>query len=114
MFPFMIGSLIFIPNVISYIALLLLVVAGIAELRQGHIGRLGITANAFFLWQIFFPIWTNLPQWFQWYLNIGTILAIIALPSYLLKISLPSHFYGFAFVGYSSFSLILVITMIFI
>ena len=51
---FMIGSLIFIPKIISYVALIGLMIAGIAEFRQGHIGRIGIAGNAFLLWQIFF------------------------------------------------------------
>ena len=108
-FPFMIGSLVFIPKVISYIALVGLVIAGIAEFRQGHIGRIGIAANAFLLWQIFFPIWSNIPNWFQWYLNVGTILAVIAIPSYLFRFSLPSEFYTFSFICYGSFSVILAI-----
>lgn len=109
--PFMIGSLVFIPKIISYMALAGLIIAGIAEFRQGHIGRLGIAGNAFLLWQIFFPVWTTLPHWFQWYLNIGTILAVIAIPSYLFKFSLPTEFYKFAFIGYGSFSIILAIVV---
>ena len=109
--PLMLGSLVFVPKVISYIALIILVLAGIAEFRQGHIGRLGIAGNAFLLWQIFFPIFSTLPNWFQWYLNIGTILAIIAVPSYLFKFSLPSEFYTFSFIGYGSFSIILAIVV---
>lgn len=54
--PLMIGELIFIPKIISYIALIALIIVGIAEFRQGHIGRSGIAGNAFLLWQIFFPI----------------------------------------------------------
>lgn len=107
--PLMVGSLVFIPKVISYIALIGLVIAGIAEIRQGHIGRIGIAANAFLLWQIFFPIWSTIPNWFQWYLNVGTILAAIAIPSYLFRFSLPSEFYTFSFIGYGSFSVILAI-----
>ena len=109
--PFMIGGLVFIPKIISYIALAGLIIAGIAEFRQGHIGRLGIAGNAFLLWQIFFPVWATLPNWFQWYLNVGTILAVIAIPSYLFKFSLPTEFYKFAFIAYGSFSIILAIVI---
>jgi len=112
--PFMVGGLVFIPKIISYVALIVLVLAGIAEFRQGHIGRLGIAGNAFLLWQIFYPTFLSLPNWFQWYLNIGTILAIIAIPSYLFKFSLPSEFYTFSFIGYGSFSVILAIVVPFI
>ena len=61
-----------------------------------------------------FPIWTTLPNWFQWYLNIGTILAIIAIPSYLFKFSLPTEFYKFVFFGYGSFSIILALVIPFV
>lgn len=112
--PFMFNTLVFVPKIISYIGLVILVVAGIAEFRQGHIGRIGIAANAFLLWQIFFPIWTNLPILLQWYLNIGTIFAIIALVAYIIKIRLPTEYYQIAFIGYGSFSVILAIAYLFI
>ena len=105
----MIGGLVFIPKILSYLVLIGLVLMGIKEFRQGHIGRLGIATNAFLLWQIFYGDWTNLPNWFQWYLNLGTIFAIIAIPSYLLKVSLPKEFYQIAFIGYGSFSVIIAI-----
>jgi len=109
--PFMIGGLVLIPEVLSYIALILLVVGGIAEFRQGHIGRIGIAANAFLLWQIFFPLWESLPNLFQWYLNIGTIVGIVALASYMVKLRLPTEFYQISFLGYGSFSVFLAIVV---
>ena len=107
----MIDELIFIPKAVSFIIIILLVLMGIKELRQGHIGRLGIVANAFLLWQIFYEDWAMLPDGFQWYLNLGTIFAIIAIPSYLLKVSLPKEFYQIAFIGYGSLSLIIAIVI---
>jgi len=107
----MIGTFIFVPKIISYIGLIGLIIAGIAEFRQGHIGRLGIAANAFLLWQIFFNVFTQLPIWFQWYLNIGTLFAIIAIPSYLFKFSLPKEFYQISFILYGSFSIIIAAIM---
>lgn len=112
--PFMTESLVFIPKTISYGALILLFIAGIREFRQGYIGRIGIASNAFLLWQIFYSDWLRLPEWFQWYLNVGSILAIIAIPSYLFRIRLPSEFYQISFLGYSSISIIVAIIIPFI
>jgi len=61
----MVEQLVFLPKSISLAALLVLIVAGTAEIRQGHIGRPGIVANGFLLWQIFFSSWNILPYWFS-------------------------------------------------
>ncbi len=100
------GSLVFLPRPVPIIALVLLFVAGIAESRQGYIGRIAIAGNAFLLWQIFFPYWTQLPQWFQGYLDIGSIAGAIATVSYLARESLPSEFYEFSYILYGSFSIL--------
>jgi hypothetical protein len=107
--PWMLGQLVFIPPGVSALGILVLVITGIMELRQGHIGRIGIACNAFLLWQIFYAKWVLLPELMQWYLNLGTIFAIIALVSYFLGESLPAGFYSLAFVLYGSISLIVVI-----
>ena len=112
--PFMIEDLIFIPKIISYGTLILLVLFGIKEFRQGYIGRLGIAANAFLLWQIFYGDWSKLPSWFQWYLNISTILAIVGILSYLFKIRLRTNFYQIAFLGYGSLAVLIAIFIPFI
>jgi len=109
----MASGLIFIPKIVSLLVILGLVLFGIVEFRKGHIGRISIAGNAFLLWQIFFSSWNVLPSWFQWYLNLGTIFAVIAVPSYLFKnsfkTSLPTEFYKIAFVLYGSFSIIVAI-----
>ena len=111
-FPFMIDSLVFLPPSISMLALLGLLIAGIVEIRHGMwIGRPGITVNALLLWQIFYKSWTFLPEWFQWYLNIGTVVAIVSLGSYLLGESLPKEFYQITFILYGSISIIAVVWM---
>jgi len=107
--PWMIPELVVLPKEISFLAMIPLLLACIAERRQEHIGRIGIASNAFFLWQIFYPIWVTLPEWFQIYLNIGTIFALIAIASYLLKIRLPSEYYSIAYILYGSFSVLIVI-----
>lgn len=108
--PFMIGGLVFVPKALSLLILLGLVIAGIVELKHGSwIGRPALAANAFFLWQIFFPVWAMLPSLVQIYLNIGTIIAAIALGSYFLGKSLPNEFYQVTFLGYGSISVIFAI-----
>jgi len=69
--PFMVGGLVFIPKIISYGMLILLVLFGIKEFRQGHIGRLGIAANAFLLWQIFMETGQNYQNGFNGILILG-------------------------------------------
>ncbi len=108
----MVEQFIFIPEPISILGILALLVVGIAEIRQGHIGRPGIAANAFLLWQAFYWKWTQIPEWFQWYLNIGTIVAIIAIVFYLFKVSLPKQFYQFCFFLYGSISVLSVTVLL--
>jgi uncharacterized membrane protein len=61
------------------------------------------------LWQIFYDTFNTLPTLFQWYLNIGTFVGIIALGAYLLKQKLPTKFYQGCFIAYGSISVIIVI-----
>jgi hypothetical protein len=111
----MIGSLILLPKEVSVIGLIALILAGIYEFRHGYIGRIGIAGNAFLLWQIFYNTWSILPNWFQWYLNLGTIFAIISIISYLSiflpipYIKLPKEFYQIGFYFYGSISIVIAI-----
>ena len=106
----MVSGLVFVPKALSLLVLAGLIIAGIVELRHGSwIGRPALAANAFFLWQIFFPFWATLPGIVQIYLNLGTIIAAIALGSYLLGRSLPNEFYQVTFLGYGSISVIFAI-----
>ena len=107
--PFMLAFLIFVPPVISYIALIGLLIAGIVELRQGYIGRPAIAGNALLLWQIFFSSFSTLPEFFQWYLNIGTIIAILALMAYFFRLMLPTRVYQLCFIFYGSLSVIMAV-----
>ena len=43
----MLNQLVFIPKALSLLALIGLILFGIAEFRRGHIGRLGIAGNDF-------------------------------------------------------------------
>ncbi len=110
--PFFPQILIFnLPKGLFLIGLIGIFVAGIAEFRKGHIGRPAIFVNAIFLWQIFFSIWASLPIWMHWYLNIGSIVGLIALIAYIPKWKLPKEFYQFCFYLYGSLSIIIVIIM---
>lgn len=110
--PWMLSSLVMLPELVSIGAMGVLLLAGIKEMRQGHIGRVGIVMNVFLLWQILLPHWSSLSSLFQWYGNIGTVFAVIAGPSYLAKKSLPTGFYKMAFLLYSSLSLLVGVIII--
>src|SRR3989344_6318355 len=107
------GLIFSIPKGLFLLGLIGVLVAGIAEFRKGHIGRPAIFINSLLLWQIFFSVWTILPVWMQWYLNIGSIVGLIALVAYIPKWSLPTEFYQFCYYAYGSLSIILVIFMSF-
>src|SRR3989344_5694167 len=108
--PFFPGILVFsIPKAIFLIGILGILIAGLVEFRQGHIGRPAIFVNSLLLWQIFFSVWAILPALMQWYLNIGTIAGLIALIAYIPKWKLPKGFYQFCFFFYGSISIVLAI-----
>jgi uncharacterized membrane protein len=109
MLPFMLETLVVIPKDFSSLAIIVLLLAGLVQYRQGHISRPAVVGNAFLLWQIFYADWNDLPSLLQLYLNIGTIIAVVALASYLLKESLPSEFYTFCYLFYGSVSVLIVI-----
>lgn len=100
-----------IPKGLFLLGLVGVLVAGIAEFRQGHIGRPAIFINSLLLWQIFFSVWTILPTAIQWYLNIGSIAGLIAIIAYMPKWSLPTEFYQFCYYAYGSLSIILVVIL---
>jgi len=107
--PWMIQQFIFLSPTISTLALIVLLVAGIAEFRKRHIGRVAIFANSVLLWQFFFDKFATLSGVMQWYLNIGTAIGLIALGAYLIKERLPTEFYDIAFVFYGSISVLTVL-----
>jgi hypothetical protein len=107
--PLMLKEWVLLPKSFSYLVIFGLILAAIVQRRQGHISRPAIVANAFLLWQIFYGEWNRLPEWLQWYLNIGTICALVALGSYLLKESLPTDFYQFCYYVYGSITILVLI-----
>src|SRR5437879_67210 len=109
--PLMDASLVFLPKPVPILGLILLFVAAIAEMRQHYVGRIGIAPNSFLLWQIFFCYWNLLPDWFQLYLDLGSVVAVVAILFYLARESLPTEFYQFSFVLYSSLSVLAAIVV---
>jgi hypothetical protein len=105
----MFGQLIGVPTNISIGILVVLLFIGIADIRHGYLGRPEIVANVFFLWQIFYNIWNTLSPFLQIYLDIGSICAILAGISYVFRESLPTEFYTFTFIAYSSISIIVLL-----
>lgn len=111
MIPLMFEELIFLPKSVSFIAILMLIVASIVERRHGYISRMGVVLNVLLLWQIFYPEWNSLSEFLQYYLNIGTLLGIIAFFAYipLTRFSLPGEFYSVAFLLYGSLTILIII-----
>lgn len=112
MFPLFPSFLIFgLSPIISIAILVGLLVAGFAEMRKGHIGRVAIFLNVLLLWQIFYLHWPELNLLYQAYLNIGTFIGLIAIIAYipLTRFSLPTEFYTAAYILYGSLSIILIV-----
>lgn len=86
---------------------LLLVSAVFVETH--YIGRLAMASNIFLLWQLLGAKWYNLPDFFQLYLNLGLIAAVIATVSYIFNQSLPAGFYNIGRVFFGSLSIIAII-----
>lgn len=107
--PFMMSSLILLPPLVSVGALILLLIYGYIEMRQQYIGRIAMVANVFLLWQIFYNNFQQLPGALQWYLDIGSVIAIVGLITYLSRSSLPTGFYRIGFLFYGSISILVVI-----
>jgi hypothetical protein len=105
----MIGSLVVLPPLIATGALILLLLYGYIEIRKHHIGRISMVANVFLLWQVFYNNFALLPGFLQWYLNVGSILAVIGLLTYLSRSSLPSGFYKITFLLYGSLPVLIII-----
>lgn len=112
MIPFFPNSLIIgIPSIISIVVLIGLLIAGFAEMRKGHIGRVTIFLNVLLLWQIFYLHWSSLNNIYQIYLNAGSLVGVLAIISYFppTRFRLKTEFYTFAYLLYGSLSIIFVI-----
>jgi hypothetical protein len=100
--PLMISQLVILPSGFAYLALIAVALPAFQEWRSGHIGRVGIFVNVVMLWQIFYAGWSTFPLPLQVYLNLGTVVAIVAAISYIKLVRLPSIFYSVARILYGS------------
>jgi len=89
------------------------VAIAIQQIRQGHIGRVGIFGAAIVVAQSAYPIWESLSIWVRSYTALAGIFGSIAILSYLTGTSLPSGFYRIALVLFGGGSLILVVVFVF-
>lgn len=110
MIPLMPRTFIVIPSTAASLVLVACVVLGaIVERRQHYIARPAIFANAVLLWQVFFDDWGTLPAWLQTYLNVGSLVGVLAVVSYLWRFKLPSGFYRFSLYTYGSFTILVLV-----
>ncbi|MFP9193178.1 hypothetical protein ACLI4Q_16205 [Natrialbaceae archaeon A-CW1-1] len=70
------------------------------QVRQGHIGRVGIASAGAIVFGAAYPIWNTLSEIWKLYTAIAVVFAVIAGVSYLTKTSLSSEFYKIALMLY--------------
>lgn len=86
----------------------LLVLIAVQQLRQGHIGRVGIASAGVLVFVTAYPIWNQLAGMWRLYTAVAVLFAIIAAFSYLTKTSLSTEFYKIALLLYGAGPLIMV------
>ena len=74
--------------------------AAVQQIRQGHIGRVGIASAGAIVFGAAYPFWSGLSGIWKAYAAIAVIFAVIAGISYLTKTSLPTGFYKIALLLY--------------
>lgn len=80
----------------------------IKQLRQGHIGRVGIASAGVLVFGNAYPIWNQLAGMWRLYTAVAVVFAIIAAFSYLTKTSLWTEFYKIALLLYGAGPIIMV------
>jgi hypothetical protein len=86
----------------------LLVLIAVQQIRQQHIGRVGIVSAGVLVLSTAYPVWNQLAAIWRIYTVVGVGFAAVAAPSYLTKTSLPSGFYRAALILYGGVTLILI------
>lgn len=86
----------------------LLVLVGIQQLRQGHIGRVGIASAGVLVFTTAYPIWNQLAGLWRIYTGVAVVFGVIAGFSYLTKTSVSTEFYKIALLLYGAGPLIMV------
>ena len=86
----------------------LLVLIGIQQFRQGHIGRVGIASAGVLVFDTAYPIWNQLGEMWRIYTAMAVLFGVVAGFSYLTKVSLSTEFYKIALLLYGAGPLIMV------
>jgi hypothetical protein len=86
----------------------LLGLIAIQQLRQGHIGRVGIASAGVLIFGTAYPIWNQLATMWRLYTAIAVVFAVIAGLSYLTKTSLSTGFYKIALLLYGGGPIIMI------
>ena len=85
----------------------------VQQIRQGHIGRVGIFGAAIVVAQYAYPAWESLSVWVRGYTALAGIFGSVSILSYLTGTSLPSGFYRIALVLFGGGSLIFIVVFVF-
>ena len=80
----------------------------VQQVRQGHIGRVGIASAGVLVFGTAYPIWSQLAEVWRLYTAIAVLFAIIAAISYLTKTSISTEFYKIALLLYGAGPIIMV------
>ncbi|ELZ79430.1 hypothetical protein C455_07597 [Haloferax larsenii JCM 13917] len=88
--------------------ILLLGLIAVQQLRQGHIGRVGIASAGVLVFGTAYPIWNQLGGVWRIYTGASVVFAVVAGASYLTKTSLSSEFYKIALLLYGGGPIIMV------
>lgn len=89
--------------------IIVLGLAAIQQLRQGHMGRVAIASAAAIVIGVAYPTWGTLPKIWRIYTFGAVLFGGVAGLSYLTKTSLSTEFYKVALLLYGALPLILVI-----
>lgn len=89
-------------------SVILLVLVAIQQIRQGHIGRVGIASGGVLVFGTAYPIWNQLSSMWRLYTIVAVAFAVIAGVSYLTKTSLSTEFYKIALLLYGGGPIIMV------
>ena len=100
---------ILVPSILS----LVLIFVSAFFIEKHYLARLALAGNVFFLWELLFPYWQQLPGLAQIYLNAGLVLAVLAIASRLINFHLPTEFYKYARILFGSISVLLVVLYFF-
>lgn len=105
---YLISRVLALPPVIQLTFVGLLLVA-IQQIRQGHIGRVGIASAGILILQQAYPIWGELSVPWKLYTLLAVVFGMVAAVSYLTKTSLSSGFYKAALALFGGGTIIMVL-----